>query len=39
MMGSVAERVVRTASCPVFSVHCPEHEIIVPDALVAAAHG
>jgi universal stress protein A len=39
MMGSVAERVVRTASCPVFSVHCSEHEIIVPDALVAAANG
>jgi len=27
------------ASCPVFSVHCPEHDIIVPDALVAVTKG
>jgi universal stress protein A len=39
IMGSVAERVVRMASCPVFSVHCPEHDIIVPDALVAVTKG
>ena len=37
-MGSVAERVVRTATCPVLTVHQPEHEFIVPDRLVAAAH-
>jgi universal stress protein A len=37
VMGSVAERVVRPASCPVFSVHYPEHEIIAPAALVAMA--
>ena len=34
-MGSVAERVVRTATCPVLTVHQPEHEFIVPDSLVA----
>ena len=33
-MGSVAERVVRMASCPVLTVRHPEHEFIVPDALV-----
>ena len=37
LMGSVAERVVRTATCPVLTVHHPEHEFIVPDTLVAAA--
>ena len=36
-MGSVAERVVRTATCPVLTVHHPEHEFLIPDALVAAA--
>jgi nucleotide-binding universal stress UspA family protein len=37
LMGSVAERVVRTAGCPVLTVRHPEHEFIVPDALVATA--
>ena len=37
MMGSVAERVVRTAPCPVLTVKHPEHEFVLPDALVAAA--
>ena len=37
LMGSVAERVVRTARCPVLTVHHPEHEFIVPDALVSVA--
>jgi nucleotide-binding universal stress UspA family protein len=37
LMGSVAERVVRTAACPVLTVHHPEHEFIRPDALVAVA--
>ena len=37
VMGSVAERVVRTAPCPVLTVHHPEHEFIQPDALVAVA--
>ena len=35
MMGSVAERVVRTAPCPVLTVRHPEHEFVLPDALVA----
>jgi hypothetical protein len=33
-MGSVAERVVRLAPCPVLTVRHPEHEFIAPDALV-----
>ena len=37
LMGSVAERVVRTAPCPVLTVRHPEHEFIAPDALVAVA--
>ncbi len=36
LMGSVAERVVRTAPCPVLTVRHPEHEFIRPDALVAS---
>ena len=35
LMGSVAERVVRTAQCPVLTVRHPEHEFVVPDTLVA----
>ena len=35
VMGSVAERVVRTAPCPVLTVRHPEHEFVLPDALVA----
>ena len=37
LMGSVAERVVRTATCPVLTVHHPEREFVIPDALVAVA--
>ena len=37
LIGSVAERVVRTATCPVLTVHHPEHEFVIPDALVAVA--
>jgi nucleotide-binding universal stress UspA family protein len=37
VMGSVAERVVRLARCPVLTVRHPEHEFIRPDALVTAA--
>jgi len=37
LLGSVAERVVRIAPCPVLTVRHPEHEFVVPDALVAAA--
>jgi nucleotide-binding universal stress UspA family protein len=36
-MGSVAERVVRTAPCPVLAVRHPEHEFLAPDALVAVS--
>ena len=36
-MGSVAERVVRMAPCPVLTVHDPEHEFVVPDAGEAEA--
>jgi nucleotide-binding universal stress UspA family protein len=35
LMGSVAERIVRTAPCPVLTVRHPEHEFVLPDALVA----
>ncbi|HKF70044.1 MAG TPA: universal stress protein, partial [Vicinamibacterales bacterium] len=37
MMGSVAERVVRIANCPVLTVRCPQHEFVMPDTLVASA--
>jgi nucleotide-binding universal stress UspA family protein len=37
LMGSVAERVVRTASCPVLTVRHPQHGFVIPDALVAVA--
>jgi nucleotide-binding universal stress UspA family protein len=36
MMGSVAEKIVRTAPCPVLTVRHPEHEFIVPDAIQVA---
>ena len=32
LVGSVAEHVVRTASCPVLTVKHPEHEFVIPDA-------
>ena len=35
--GSVAERVVRTAPCPVLTVRHPQHEFVLPDALAAFA--
>jgi nucleotide-binding universal stress UspA family protein len=37
LMGSVAERVVRTAPCPVLTIRQPEREFVRPDALLAAA--
>lgn len=37
LLGSVAERVVRTAPCPVLTVRHPEREFVLPDALVAVA--
>ena len=36
VLGSVAERVVREAPCPVMVVRHPEHDFVQPDALVAA---
>jgi nucleotide-binding universal stress UspA family protein len=38
LMGSVAERVVRIAPCPVLTVRHPEHEFLRPDALERPAH-
>jgi len=32
LIGSVAERVVRFAPCPVLTVRHPEHEFVLPDA-------
>jgi nucleotide-binding universal stress UspA family protein len=32
LVGSVAERVIRTAPCPVLTVRHPEREFVVPDA-------
>ena len=37
LMGSVAERVVRLAPCPVLTVRHPEHEFVRPDTLVPVA--
>jgi len=36
LIGSVAEKIVRLAPCPVLTVHHPEHEFVMPDALQAA---
>jgi nucleotide-binding universal stress UspA family protein len=36
-IGSVAERVVRTAPCPVLTVRHPEREFVAPDALERAS--
>ncbi len=36
-MGSVAERIVRMAPCPVLTVRRPEHEFVHPDALEVVA--
>jgi nucleotide-binding universal stress UspA family protein len=38
-MGSVAERVVRMAPCPVMTMRHPQHEFLKEDALVATSHG
>ena len=37
LMGSVAERLVRNAPCPVLTVHAQERDFIVPDALTIRA--
>lgn len=36
VMGSVAERVVRKAPCPVLTVHNPEHEFVVAEPAAEA---
>jgi nucleotide-binding universal stress UspA family protein len=38
LMGSVAERVVRIAACPVLTVRHPEREFVLPDDPVAIAN-
>ncbi len=38
MMGSVAERVVRLAPCPVLTVHHPEREFVRPATVQAVTH-
>ena len=37
LMGSVAERVVRTAGCPVLVVRRREHELVLPEPVTVAA--
>jgi nucleotide-binding universal stress UspA family protein len=37
VMGSVAEKVVRTATCPVLTVRQPQHDFVVADAVVAVS--
>jgi nucleotide-binding universal stress UspA family protein len=37
LMGSVAERVVRSAKCPVLTVRSDERDFIAPDAMVSSA--
>jgi nucleotide-binding universal stress UspA family protein len=37
LMGSVAERIVRMAPCPVLTVRANERDFIAPDAMVSAA--
>jgi nucleotide-binding universal stress UspA family protein len=36
LMGSVADKVIRQAPCPVLAVRHPEHEFVGPDALQVA---
>ena len=38
LVGSVAERVVRTAPCPVLTVRHPEREFVLPDSAETVAH-
>lgn len=39
LTGSIAERVVRTAACPVLTVHAKERDFIAPDAMAVATKG
>jgi len=38
LLGSVAERVVRIAPCPVLTARHPEHEFVPPDKAAPIAH-
>jgi nucleotide-binding universal stress UspA family protein len=38
LMGSVADKVIRQAPCPVLTVRHPEHEFVAPDALQLTTH-
>lgn len=38
LLGNVAERVVRTAPCPVLTVRSPEQDFVRPDALQTVSH-
>ena len=38
LLGSVAETVVRTATCPVLTVRHPEHDFVTPDPPAATAN-
>lgn len=38
VLGSVAERLVRSAPCPVLTVRHPEREFATPDVKAAAQH-
>jgi nucleotide-binding universal stress UspA family protein len=38
LMGSVADKVIRRAPCPVLAVRSPEHEFVLPDALQVVTH-
>jgi nucleotide-binding universal stress UspA family protein len=38
LLGSVAERVVRTAGCPVLTVKNPEHKVVVSDRQKEVGH-
>jgi universal stress protein A len=37
VMGSVAEKIVRTAPCPVLTVRAAQHDFVLPDAEKASA--
>lgn len=38
LVGSVAEKVVRTAPCPVLTVRHPEHEFVMPDPVASTVN-
>jgi len=37
-LGSVAQKIVRSAPCPVLTVRTHEREFVAPDALVVTGH-